>query len=91
MKSFARIHETNLKKQGMLALTFKNPLDYDLIKEDDALAIRGLSTFSAGVPLKLEIKHKDGTAQTIDVNHTFNEGQIAWFNAGSALNAMNNY
>jgi aconitate hydratase len=90
VKSFARIHETNLKKQGMLALTFKNPLDYDLIKEDDVLTIRGLTTFSAGVPLKLEIKHKDGSAQTIDVNHTFNEGQIAWFKAGSALNAMIN-
>jgi aconitate hydratase len=88
VKSFARIHETNLKKQGMLALTFKNPADYDLIKEDDVLAIRGLITFSAGVPLKLEIKHGDGSAHTVELNHTFNEGQIAWFKAGSALNAM---
>lgn len=90
VKSFARIHETNLKKQGMLALTFKNPQDYDLIREDDTLAIRGLSSFAPGVPLKLEIKHGDGSANTIDLNHTFNEGQIAWFEAGSALNAMNN-
>ena len=90
VKSFARIHETNLKKQGMLALTFKNPADYDLIKEDDVLAIRGLITFSPGVPLKLEVKHGDGSAHTAELNHTFNEGQIAWFKAGSALNAMNN-
>jgi aconitate hydratase len=88
VKSFARIHETNLKKQGMLALTFKNPADYDLIKEDDMLAIRDLMTFSAGVPLKLEMKHNDGLTNTAELNHTFNEGQIAWFKAGSALNAM---
>jgi aconitate hydratase len=90
VKSFARIHETNLKKQGMLALTFQNPADYDLIKEDDVLAIRGLVTFSPGAPLKLEIKHADGSAHTAELNHTFNEGQIAWFKAGSALNAMTN-
>jgi aconitate hydratase len=90
VKSFARIHETNLKKQGMLALTFKNPADYDLIKEDDVLAIRGLTTFSAGVPLTLEIKHNDGSAHTVELNHSFNEGQMAWFKAGSALNAMKN-
>jgi aconitate hydratase len=88
VKSFARIHETNLKKQGMLALTFKNPSEYDLIKEDDVLAIRGLTAFASGIPLKLEIKHKDGSMQTIELNHSFNEGQIAWFKAGSALNAM---
>jgi aconitate hydratase len=88
VKSFARIHETNLKKQGMLALTFKNPGEYDLIREDDVLAIRGLITFSSGVPLKLEIKHGDGSAHTVELNHSFNEGQIAWFKAGSALNAM---
>jgi aconitate hydratase len=88
VKSFARIHETNLKKQGMLALTFKNPADYDLIKEDDVLAIRGLTAFAPGISLKLEIKHKDGSIQTIELNHSFNEGQIAWFKAGSALNAM---
>ncbi len=90
VKSFARIHETNLKKQGMLALTFKNPADYDLIREDDLLAIRGLTTFAPGVPLSLEIKHNDGSVRTIALNHSFNEGQIAWFKAGSALNAMKN-
>jgi len=90
VKSFARIHETNLKKQGMLALTFKNPSDYDLIREDDLLAIRGLTAFAPGVPLSLEIKHNDGSTDIIALNHSFNEGQIAWFKAGSALNAMKN-
>lgn len=88
VKSFARIHETNLKKQGMLALTFKNPADYDKIREDDVCAIRGLTSFSAGVPLQLEVKHSDGTVDMIELNHTFNEGQIAWFKAGSALNLI---
>jgi aconitate hydratase len=90
VKSFARIHETNLKKQGMLALTFKNPSDYDLIREDDVLAICGLPTFAPGVPLSLEVKHADGSTDTIALNHSFNEGQIVWFKAGSALNAMKN-
>jgi aconitate hydratase len=90
VKSFARIHETNLKKQGMLALTFKNPADYDLIREDDVLAIRGLTTFAPGVPLSLEVKHSDGSTNTFALNHSCNEGQIAWFKAGSALNAMKN-
>lgn len=88
VKSFARIHETNLKKQGMLALTFKNPVDYDLIREDDVCAIRGLTTFASGVPLKLELKHSDGAMDVIELNHTFNEGQIEWFKAGSALNLI---
>jgi aconitate hydratase len=88
VKSFARIHETNLKKQGMLALTFKNPSDYDRINEDDICAIRGLNSFTPGVPLKLELKHNDGTVDVIELNHTFNEGQIAWFKAGSALNLI---
>ena len=88
VKSFARIHETNLKKQGMLALTFRNPSDYDRIREDDVCALRGLTTFAPGVPLKLELKHNDGTVETIELNHTFNEGQIAWFKAGSALNLI---
>jgi len=88
VKSFARIHETNLKKQGMLALTFKNPADYDLIREDDVVAIRGLNSFAPGVPLTLELKHSDNTADNIELNHTFNEGQIAWFKAGSALNLI---
>ena len=88
VKSFARIHETNLKKQGMLALTFKNPADYDLIREDDVAAIRGLTKFSPGVPLTLELKHSDNTLDNIELNHTFNEGQIEWFIAGRALNLI---
>lgn len=87
-KSFARIHETNLKKQGMLALTFANPSDYDKIQEDDILAIRGLKTFAPGRPLKLVIKHKDGSHEEIEVLHTFNNNQIQWFIAGSALNLI---
>lgn len=86
VKSFARIHETNLKKQGMLALTFANPADYQKIEEDDVFAIRGLKTFSPGKPLELEILHKNGKRETIQLNHTFNESQIAWFKAGGALN-----
>lgn len=88
VKSFARIHETNLKKQGMLALTFANPDDYNKIQEDDILAIKGLKTFTPGVPLQLEIKHIDGKIETISLNHTFNESQIEWFKAGSALNLI---
>ncbi len=88
VKSFARIHETNLKKQGMLPLTFANPADYDKIQEDDRLSILGLTTFTPGVPLTLVAKHKDGSEDRIALNHTFNEGQIEWFKAGSALNLM---
>jgi aconitate hydratase len=88
VKSFARIHETNLKKQGMLALTFKDPADYDQVREDDTAAIRGLTTFAPGKALILELTHADGTKSFIEVNHTFNESQIAWFRAGSALNAL---
>lgn len=88
VKSFARIHETNLKKQGMLALTFANPNDYDKIQEDDLLSVKGLKTFSPGVPLTLEIKHSDGKTEEIKVNHTYNQSQIDWFKAGSALNCL---
>ncbi|KXS17071.1 aconitate hydratase [Gonapodya prolifera JEL478] len=88
VKSFARIHETNLKKQGVLPLTFANPKDYEKIRPDDKIDIVGLTTFTPGVPLKLNIRHKDGSAEEITVNHTFNEGQIEWFKAGSALNRM---
>lgn len=88
VKSFARIHETNLKKQGMLALTFKNPSDYDLIREDDKLSIKGLDSFAPGKPLKLFIKHSDNTLDECELNHTFNEAQIEWFKAGSALNLI---
>lgn len=88
VKSFARIHETNLKKQGMLALTFANPADYDLIQEDDAIDITGLTTFAPGQPLTVVLNHADGSRHEIQANHTYNEGQIAWFKAGSALNIV---
>ncbi len=88
VKSFARIHETNLKKQGMLPLTFANPTDYDKIQEDDRLSIVGLKELTPGKPLKLVIKHKDGSSDEAVLNHTFNENQIEWFKAGSALNLI---
>lgn len=88
VKSFARIHETNLKKQGMLPLTFANPADYDLISTSDKISIVGLKNFVPGQPLKLVGTRKDGSTYEITVNHTFNENQINWFKNGSALNAM---
>jgi aconitate hydratase len=88
VKSFARIHETNLKKQGMLALTFANKADYDLIEEDDILDILGLHNFQPGQPLQIRLHHADGDTDLITVNHTYNEGQIEWFKAGSALNLI---
>jgi aconitate hydratase len=88
VRSFARIHETNLKKQGMLGLTFANPADYDKIQEDDSIDIVGLTTFAPGVPLTLVLNHKDGSSESITVNHTYNEQQIEWFKAGSALNKI---
>ncbi|QJX47903.1 aconitate hydratase [Hymenobacter taeanensis] len=88
VKSFARIHETNLKKQGMLALTFANKADYDLIEEDDTIDILGLTSFAPGQPLQVRLHHADGDTDLITVNHTYNEGQIEWFKAGSALNLI---
>jgi aconitate hydratase len=88
VKSFARIHETNLKKQGMLALTFANKEDYEKIKEDDRIDVNGLTTFSPDKPLTLTLNHVDGKKETITVNHTYNASQIEWFRAGSALNKM---
>lgn len=88
VKSFARIHETNLKKQGMLGITFANELDYDLIKEDDTFNFTDLSSFSAGKPLTIEVVHADGSKNTIKANHTYNDAQIEWFKAGSALNLI---
>ncbi|MDZ7309471.1 MAG: aconitate hydratase, partial [candidate division KSB1 bacterium] len=87
-RSFARIHETNLKKQGILALTFSNPADYDLIREDDRVSITGLQTFAPGKPLKLIIHHADGTTHECELQHSYNETAIAWFRAGSALNLI---
>ncbi len=87
-KSFARIHETNLKKQGMLALTFANKADYDKILEDDTIDVNGLTQFTAGKPLSLVLTHKDGSVDTIEANHTYNQQQIEWFKAGGALNII---
>ncbi len=88
VKSFARIHETNLKKQGMLGLTFADKADYDKIKEDDIIDINGLTSFTANVPLTLVLNHADGSKEEIKVNHTYNEQQIEWFKAGGALNII---
>ncbi len=87
-KSFARIHETNLKKQGMLPLTFADPNDYDKIQEDDKLSLVGLNEFAPEKQLKLIVKHTDGSAEEIWLNHSFNAGQIEWFKAGGALNLI---
>ncbi len=88
VKSFARIHETNLKKQGMLALTFADSNDYDKIQEDDIFDVVGLTEFTPGVPLKVVAHHKDGSQDEIIVNHTYNQQQIEWFKAGSCLNVI---
>jgi aconitate hydratase len=88
VRSFARIHETNLKKQGMLALTFANKEDYDKVQEDDNIDVVGLATFAPGRPLTVVLNHKDGTEDSIAVNHTYNEQQIEWFKAGGALNVI---
>ena len=85
-KSFARIHETNLKKQGMLALTFINKDDYDKVQEDDRISLTGLDAFAPGKPLTITLKHADGTTDTFQVGHSYNNAQIEWFKAGSALN-----
>jgi len=88
VKSFARIHETNLKKQGMLGITFNNENDYDLIKEDDTFNFIDLSSFSPGKQITIELNHKDGTKDTILTNHTYNTQQIEWYKQGSALNLI---
>ncbi|MFT4771143.1 MAG: aconitate hydratase [Cryomorphaceae bacterium] len=88
VKSFARIHETNLKKQGMLGLTFANEEDYDKILEDDAIDTVDLDQFSPDKPLTLKLRHADGSEESIVVNHTYNKNQIEWFKAGSALNLI---
>ncbi|VDM11305.1 unnamed protein product [Wuchereria bancrofti] len=88
VKSFARIHETNLKKQGMLPLTFADPNDYNKVKPDDKISIVGLNDFAPGKPLKCILKHADGKKDEIWLSHSFNEAQIEWFKAGSALNHM---
>ncbi|HSZ72356.1 MAG TPA: aconitate hydratase [Cytophagaceae bacterium] len=88
VKSFARIHETNLKKQGMLGLTFADKEDYNKIQEDDTIDILGLTSFAPNVPLTIRLSHKDGSVDEIKANHTYNEQQIEWFKAGGALNII---
>ena len=88
VKSFARIHETNLKKQGMLALTFSDKNDYEKIQEDDSIDIVGLNSFAANSPLTLVLNHKDGSKDEIKANHTYNAQQIEWFKSGGALNII---
>ncbi|HVX24815.1 MAG TPA: aconitate hydratase [Parafilimonas sp.] len=88
VKSFARIHETNLKKQGMLALTFANKDDYDKVQEDDTIDIIGLKEFAPGVPLTVLLHHENGETDSVEVNHTYNDQQIEWFKAGAALNII---
>ena len=85
-RSFARIHETNLKKQGLLALTFSDPSDYDRIREDDRISLTGLSELAPGKPVTATLHHSDGTEETLALNHSFAEEQIQWFHVGSALN-----
>ena len=88
VKSFARIHETNLKKQGMLALTFQNESDYDLVQENDLISFLNLDKFIPAKQLTIELKHSDGTIDIINLNHTYNESQINWYDEGSALNLI---
>ena len=90
VRSFARIHESNLKKQGMLPLTFSNPADYDKVREDDLVDITGLAALAPGKPVTLVLKHKDGSKDELTVNHTMSAEQLEWFKAGSALNAVAN-
>jgi aconitate hydratase len=90
VKSFARIHETNLKKQGILALTFENPNDYDKIEENDRLSIVGLKDFEPTKPVQCRIIHQDGTSVEILLKHSYNKFQIEWFRMGSALNVLRN-
>ena len=88
VKSFARIHETNLKKQGMLGLTFANESDYNLIQEDDTFNFINLNEFAPGKQLTIEAIHKDGSKDIIKLNHTYNNSQIEWYNEGSSLNLI---
>ena len=88
VKSFARIHETNLKKQGMLAVTFADKADYDKIRENDTIDVLGLTTFEPGKPLSMQLNHSDGTVETIVLNHSYNAQQIEWYKAGGALNVI---
>jgi len=86
VRSFARIHESNLKKQGLLALTFQSPSDYDRIREDDRLSLVGLRDMAPGKPVECIVKHADGTSETLRLSHSFSASQLEWFRKGSALN-----
>ena len=88
VRSFARIHETNLKKQGVLPLTFVDPVDYDKFREDDKVSITGLDSLTPGKNISVKIKHGDGTEEGLETKHTMSEQQIEWFRAGSALNKI---
>jgi aconitate hydratase len=85
-RSFARIHETNLKKQGLLALTFMDGADYDRIREHDLLSLLGLSDLAPGAPVRCVVAHADGSGETLLLRHSYGASQLAWFRAGSALN-----
>src|SRR5262249_22323393 len=87
-RSFARIHESNLKKQGLLALTFADPADYERIREDDRLSLLGLAGLHPGRPVECRLAHADGTAESLALLHSYSERQVEWFRAGSALNLV---
>jgi aconitate hydratase len=87
-RSFARIHESNLKKQGLLALTFGEPGDYDRIREDDRVSLVGLSELAPGAPVRCLVAHADGSVETLLLSHSFSAAQLAWFRAGGALNLV---
>jgi aconitate hydratase len=88
VRSFARIHEANLKKQGVLALTFANPEDYEKVRETDKISIKGLKTLEPGVNITVELTHEDKSKESFEATHTLNPDQIGWFKAGSALNKI---
>ena len=88
VKSFARIHETNLKKQGMLALTFVNPDDYEKVRQDDTISLYGFADMAPGKPLTVHLQHADGSDDYFEVAHTYNHAQIEWVRSGSALNKI---
>ena len=85
-RSFARIHESNLKKQGLLALTFSDEADYDRIREDDRISLTGLSDITPGKPVQCTVNHSDGTSETLELQHSYSQSQLEWFRLGSALN-----
>jgi aconitate hydratase len=86
VRSFARIHESNLKKQGMLALTFQDAADYERIREDDRISLVGLASMAPGKPVECRVKHADGKTETLKLSHSFSAPQLEWFRKGSALN-----